>query len=264
MFTTTELRLAFDDVGDGDPALLFLPGWCAHRSVFRELAVNTAAHRRSLALDWRGHGGSDSPPGDFGTADLVGDAIAVIERAGVERVVPVGLSHAGWVAIALRRELGPDRVPGVVLLDWMVLGPPPPFLDALAGLQAAASWQDVRDGLFARWTTGVSLPSLDANIAEMAGHGFDDWSRGGREIAAQFAEHGSPLAALEHLAPALPTLHLYAQPPDDEFLDAQQAFGRDHPWFRVRRLDALSHFPMLEVPAVMAAELEEFVRGLDR
>jgi pimeloyl-ACP methyl ester carboxylesterase len=261
MLTATALQIAFDDLGDGDPTLLFMPGWCGHRTVYRPLLPETARTHRSVALDWRGHGGSDVPEADYGTRELVADALAVIDRAGIDRVVPVSIAHAGWVAIALREELGPDRVPGIVLLDWMVLGPPPGFLDALAGLQDANAWEKVRAGLFAMWTEGIDLPSLDTNIAEMANHGFDDWARGSREIAAGFALHGSPLAALEALQPC-PTLHLYAQPNAEEFFAAQQAFAREHAWFSVERLEAKSHFPPLEAPVAVAAAIDQFVGRL--
>jgi hypothetical protein len=53
---------------------------------------------------------------------------------GARQVVPLAISHSGWVAIELRRRLG-SRMPVVVLLDWLVLEPPAPFLDALAALQ---------------------------------------------------------------------------------------------------------------------------------
>lgn len=262
MLTSTSVHIAFDDMGDGEPALLCLPGWCAHRTVFRPLLANAGQRRRAIALDWRGHGGSGRPEGDYGTEHLVDDAVAVIERAGAGQIVPVSLAHAGWIGIELRRRLGAERIPGIALLDWMVLGPPPPFLDALAGLQDPASWQAVRLGLFDRWTTGVDLPALDDSIAEMARHGFDDWSRAGREIAAQFAAHGSPLLALERQQPACPVLHLYAQPADDDYLDAQRSYAESHPWFHVQRLNAQSHFPMLEVAPDVASALDDFVRTL--
>jgi len=125
-------------------------------------------------MDWRGHGESDRLEADFGTEDLATDAIKVLDRSGVDRVVPVGLSHAGWVAIQLRARLGPQRVPGVVLVDWMVLGAPPGFGDALAGLRDPDAWEQVRAGLFAMWTTGIDLPALDAQIAKMGRYTFDD------------------------------------------------------------------------------------------
>ena len=258
MHTSTQPRIAFDDLGDGEPALLLLPGWCAHRDVLRGLAAATAGARRSIAIDWRNHGGSELAGGDYTTADLVDDAIAALDEAGVAHAVPVALSHAGWVAIELRRRLGAERVPAIVLLDWMVLGPPPPFLGALEGLQDPGSWLQVRAGLFDMWTTGVDLPALDENIATMASHDFDDWARAAREIGGQFAASGSPLAALDGLD--CPTLHLYAQPADDGYLAAQRAAAADHPGFEVCRLDARSHFPMLEVPGEMAETIEGFVR----
>lgn len=262
MKTLSRTSVAFDDLGEGEPALLMLPGWCSNRSAFRALAVPLAANRRALALDWRGHGGSDRPEDDFSTADLVEDALAVMEMTDLGRVVPVALSHAGWVAIELRRRLGPDRIPGIVLLDWMVLGPPPPFHGALAGLQDRAAWLDVRTALFGMWTSGVDNQALDRNIGEMAEYGFDMWSRAGREISAAFRESGSPVAALERLDPPPATLHLYAQPADQAFLEEQQRYAAENPWFGVRRLDAASHFPMFEVPEEMAFAIEEFVSGL--
>ena len=48
-----------------------MPGWCGSRSVFEQLAARCAARRRTLALDWRGHGQSEAPDGDFGASALV-------------------------------------------------------------------------------------------------------------------------------------------------------------------------------------------------
>lgn len=262
MKTSTVVPVAFDDVGEGEPALLMLPGWCSNRTVFRPLLAPGSGKRRVLALDWRGHGGSERPEADFGLAELVDDALAVVDAAGVQRVVPVALSHAGWVAIELRRRLGPEQVPGLVLLEWMVLGPPPPFLDALAAMQDPRSWKAVRSQLLAMWTEGVDIPALGDNVQEMAEYGFAMWARAGREIAAAFAKNGSPVAALEGLDPPAPTLHLYAQPPDPAFLAAQQHYSGEHGWFEVRRLEAHSHFPMFEVPGEMAAAIEEFAATL--
>jgi pimeloyl-ACP methyl ester carboxylesterase len=93
-------------------------------------------------------------------------------------------------------------------------------------------------------------------VERMRSYGFGHWRRAGREISAGFAQ-GSPLEVLAGLG-GVPTLHLYAQPADPSYLAAQQDFARLHPWFRVHRLDAVSHFPMLEVPGAMAQEIEEF------
>ena len=257
--TTTTQRIGYDIVGAGEPAALLLPGWCGDRVVFDELLALLAPHRLTIAADLPEQGTSARTAHDIDTETVVDEMVSLIEAIGAARVVPVAIAHAGWVAIELRRRLGPERVPAIVLLDWMVLGPPPGFTDALAGLQDEHAWEQVRAGLLDMWTHGVDVPALHDYVDSMATYGFAHWRRAGREIAAAFAREGSPLAALEQLGQPCPTLHLYAQPVDDGYLTAQQAYAASHPWFEVQRLDARSHFPMFEVPDVMVRLIEEFV-----
>jgi pimeloyl-ACP methyl ester carboxylesterase len=258
--TTTTTPLAVTDLGTGGPALLFVPGWCGDRTVFDPLLGGAAQHRRVVSVDLPAHGGSPVPQGDFTAADVVDALVATVDGLDIDTVVPVGLSHAGWAAIELRRRLGAERVPGLVLMDWMVLGTPPGFDDALGGLQSPA-WADVRAGLTAMWLDGLDIPALTAFVESMKTYGQEHWTRAGREISAQFAAQPVPLAALEALQPC-PTLHVYAQPAADEVLAAQREYAATHPWFSVRRLDARSHFPMFEVPEEMVTTVESFVTSL--
>ena len=254
MRTTGTPRIAFDDVGDAGPALLCLPGWCGERSAFRPLYPHVK--RRILAVDWRGHGGSEAAAADFGERELIEDALAVIEAAGADRIIPVATAHAGWIAIELRKRLGADRVPGIALVSWMVLGAPPPFIEAIAALQRPETTLAVRDKLFAMWTTGVDHRGVAEMVGRMGAVSAEMWQRGGREIAAGFARHPVPLDVLAPLA--CPTLHAYGQPTDPGFLRAQQDYAAKHPWFQVVKLDAQSHFPSIEAPEQLAAALEAF------
>ena len=253
---------AYDDRGDGDVAFLFLPGWCGPRTYFRALADRLTAEHRTLAMDWRGHGESKTAAGDFGVAELVDDAVAIIEESGARRVVPVAAAHAGWVAIELRRRLGPDLVPGIVFLDWMVLGAPERFLAALHVMADPATTRAAVDGLTGMWLAGVELPALRAYVATMAASDDEVWARAAREIAGLFERNGVPLENVAKLDPAPPTLHLYAQPNDPSFLQAQQRFAAEHAWFEVQKLDAASHFPIFEVPDAIAAHLARFANQL--
>jgi pimeloyl-ACP methyl ester carboxylesterase len=255
------LRISYNDLGSGEPALLLMPGWCVGRQVFNRLPALCAETHRVLSLDWRGHGESGSAPADFGLLDLVEDALAVIESSGASQVVPVALAHSGWIALSLRRKLR-ERIPRIVLLDWILTQAPRQFLSALSGLQDPHQWEATRDQLFALWLHGVEVPGLkDFICRDMGSYGFDMWARAGREITAAYAEQGSALDALSRLKPVVETLHLYAQPADDAYLAAQQEFAVRHPWFRVHRLNAQSHFPMFEVPEEMACAIDSFVSG---
>lgn len=255
----TRCALATTDVGVGDPAVLFVPGWCGGRDAFDPLVEAASAHRRAISVDLPGHGDSPQPASDFGLDHVVDELVALVEQERLGRVVPVALSHAGWAAIALRRRLGAARVPGVVLLDWMVLGTPPGFGEVLAGLRSPA-WEQTRDLLISMWGDGVDVPALHAYLDRMALTDADMWARAAREIGGSFERDPVPLEVLDALA--CPTLHLYAQPADDGYLDAQQAWAEGHPGFRVQRLAASSHLPMFEVSEEISEAVEGFVRGL--
>lgn len=254
-----ETLINYDDRGKGEPALLFMPGWCGSRNVFNNLLARSASYRRTLALDWRGHGKSEVPIDDFGESELVDDAISVIEAAGVEHVVPVAMAHSGWIAIELRRKLG-QRVPKLVLLDWIIMEAPPPFLAALQSLQDPARWHQAREQLFSMWLQGLNIPELTRYVREdMGSYPYEMWARAGREISAAYTNAGSPLKALATLDPPVPVLHLYAQPDDPAFLAAQQSFSVEHPWFQVCKVQAQSHFPLIEAPDEIASTIEQFV-----
>ncbi|WP_044198243.1 alpha/beta fold hydrolase [Hyalangium minutum] len=254
-------RIRYDDGGQGEPALLFLPGWCSRRAVFGPVTSRMRARHRVLSMDLRGHGESEQGDGDFTSDTVVDDALVLVQASGARQVVPVALSHAGWFAVELRRRLG-ERVPGLVLLDWLVLEPPRAFLEALKGIQSSA-WKGSRDEFFRMWLEGVDSEEVIRFVREdMGSFGAEMWHRSGWEIANAYAQQTYPLRALSALVPPVPVMHLYAQPADPAYEMAQQSFAADHPWFQGVRLDARSHFPTLEVPEVVVEHLERFLAGL--
>ena len=257
-------RIYYDEKGKGEPVLLCLTGWCVHHTIFLPLAERLRAQHRVLAMDWRGHGKSQAPDQDFGSVEMLADAISVIEASGAQSVIPIAQAHGGWVAVELRRRLE-KRVPKIVSISWnpfFTTGNPvaSPFLRAREALQDHARWRETLEQMLTGWLSGAPA-SVNTHIRnEMESHGFEDWARAGREISSMYARHGDPLKALTELNPPAPVLHLYTEPRAPEYLSAQESFAQDHSWFAVRRLDAVSHFPTLEVPNETAAVIREFVQ----
>ncbi len=255
------LRISFDDRGTGEPALLLLPGWAVDRSVFADLAALTSRQRRTIALDWRGHGESDHPGSDFGTTHLAEDALAVIAASGAEQVVPVAQAHAGWVALELLRRLR-ARIPKLIFLSWIVLDPPPPFVELLRAMAEPERTEQARDQLFSIWLEGVEDARIQHFVRDdMGGYDREMFRRAAREILVAYERHGAPLRLLTELGGGNPALHLYAQPLQDDYLKAQRVFTKEQPWFAVERVEGRSHFLMLEMPGHLAARIEQFVRG---
>jgi pimeloyl-ACP methyl ester carboxylesterase len=254
------VKVSYGDLGQGEPALLLMPAWCMSHHGFAELPRKLATKRRVLAIDWPGHGQSETPKGDFGWQALTETAQAVLEASGARQAVPVTLSHSGWAAIELRRRLGPERIPKIVHLDWIMLAPPPFYMEIVRALSQPDTWQATRDQLFGMWLEGVDQPDLIRFVREeMGGYSADMWLRSGREIGECYRLGEYPLKASSTLNPPAPTLHIFAQSAMPGFLEGQQEFAAANPWFHVKQLDASSHFPTYEQPDEIAAIIERFV-----
>jgi pimeloyl-ACP methyl ester carboxylesterase len=251
-----ESVISYDDYGQGEPALLLLPPYCANRTVFRNVLPFWGSRRRILTLDWRGHGGSGSSGGDYGIDGLLEDAMTVLNVAGVQQVVPVALSSAGWVAIELRRWMG-NRIPKLVLLDWLMTETP---ADSLAELQAPGHWRQAVDETLVQWLRGADNQQVQKFVREEVGvGGFYMWARAARAVSKAYRELGSPFRLLAHLRPCIPVLHLYAEANEPGYVAIQRSFAAKHRWYRAHKLRARSHFPTFEAPEQIARLIEQFV-----
>src|SRR5262249_34731739 len=187
-------RLAYEDLGSGDCALMLFTGWCSSRQRWTEAAPLLARHHRVVSFEWRGHGESDPSPRDFGTDEMVADALAVADAAGISSFVPCAASHSGFVAIELRRRF-PERIPALVHADWMVDEPPERYMQVIEQMTSPDGWRQGRDMLFDIWQAGVQLAPVDDAIQVMRAQDADMWMRSARAILSGYQRNGSPLVA---------------------------------------------------------------------
>jgi pimeloyl-ACP methyl ester carboxylesterase len=257
------IQIYYDDTGEGEPTILCLPGFTNDHTIFAPLVERLSADHHVLVMDWRGHGKSHASDRDFGFAEMAGDAVAVIRDSGARSVIPIGQGQLPWVAVELRRRLG-EQVPKMVASSWPVIsarGNPlaPRFLGAMEAVQDEERWRATAENVVTMFVGGAPDAVQTQIRNQMLSHGYEMWSRAGREISTVFAREGDPLTALSKLSPPAPVLHVYAQPPAPEYLSTQESFAREHPWFHVRRLEAASQFPTLEIPEETAAVIREFI-----
>jgi pimeloyl-ACP methyl ester carboxylesterase len=108
-------RLCYEDVGSG-PVMLLSHSWFCDGRQWPQVPVLVEAGYRVLNLDNRGHGRSGPHREPFTLWDMADDLVAVLDHAGVDQAILVGLSIGGFAAIraALRY---PDRVRALVLAD---------------------------------------------------------------------------------------------------------------------------------------------------
>lgn len=172
-----------------DPALLLIAAATWSRDWWPEelCARLAAAGLRVVRYDARDTGESTAyPPGEPGytAADLVADAVAVLDALDIGRAFVLGLSMGGGAAQALAAR-HPDRVAGLVLVSTSPAGPtgrdlPPPtpeILRALTGAPAEPDWSD-RDAVV-EWVVRTERPyagpgSFDEPaLRELAGRVWD-------------------------------------------------------------------------------------------
>ena len=110
--------LAHDAAGAGEPALVFLHGWCGDRSFFAPQFEHFSRSHRVVSVDLPGHGQSAIP--DVYAIEPFAHAVADLARElRLGRSVVFGHSIGAIVALALS-ELAPELVGAVALID-----PPP-------------------------------------------------------------------------------------------------------------------------------------------
>jgi class 3 adenylate cyclase len=147
--------IAYQIVGDGPLDIVLMIGWVSHLEMLWELpgarhfVERFAAMGRVVLFDKRGTGLSDRPSDQPSAADMVPDALAVMDAAGMESAVLVGWVDAVAVAIQVA-ALHPDRVKGLVLGE------------------ALASSQPDEDH---PWGLNVEITNAVADAIEMGGWG---------------------------------------------------------------------------------------------
>jgi pimeloyl-ACP methyl ester carboxylesterase len=108
--------------GAGTP-LVLLHGWALDRRVWQPQIEALAARFQVIALDRRGFGRSSAPP-DLGAE--IEDLLVIKKRLGLDRMILVGMSQAGRVALQFALA-HPDSVLGLALqgapLDGFLPGP---------------------------------------------------------------------------------------------------------------------------------------------
>jgi pimeloyl-ACP methyl ester carboxylesterase len=95
--------------------ILLLHGLASTRR-FWDLVMPGLAGLPVVALDQRGHGDSDRPPGPYDGATVAADALTALDALGLSRAVVVGHSWGASTALRLAAD-APGRVLAAVAID---------------------------------------------------------------------------------------------------------------------------------------------------
>lgn len=250
-------KIFVDDGGppkNGAAPVLFIPSSAGNTTHWAAALDHLRPRRRAIALDLRGHGRSDAPPGaDFSVEALAGDVEAVLDALALPPCVLVGHSLGGAVAVAVAGAW-PRRVAGLLLMDPASDGRMIPEEEATGLMQALRSpaYQETVEGYWAS-LLGPSRPEVRARLlADLR--------------ATPAATMIGALGALLRFDPVT-ALSRYEGPRLSVITplnDTPAAYHRLVPTLPVRRIEGTGHWLQLDAPGEVNVAIDEFLGSIDR
>lgn len=175
------IALAWQEEGTGVP-LLCLPGLTRDAGDFDDLAAALGGRHRLIRLTFRGRGASDHDPDflNYNPGREAQDVVAFLDHLGLDRVVVVGTSRGGLVALVLAaiakprlagvlfNDIGPEIAPGglAAIMTYLGIVPNAPSIEIVAAALKARM--------------GVTFPGLsDARWDVLARRWFREAEGGG-------------------------------------------------------------------------------------
>ncbi len=244
--------IRYEVEGEGEPTLVFIHGWSCHRMYWVEQFDRFQRVRRVVSLDLMGHGESEAVRTDWTIEAFADDVVTVCDALQLERVVLIGHSMGGPVALEAAKKLG-SRVVAVVgvdslhdvdrhLTDEQIEAFVAPFRADFVG----TTDKFVREHLF--------LKDAEPHLVDLVASRMSSVEPGPAIAMMESLLHYDAAAALE--AVHVPVHCINTSPTN---VVANQAHNAG---FTSVQMDGLSHFPMLEDPERFARVLADFVRPL--
>ncbi len=162
-------KIYWDEQGTGAPILLIM-GLGYPSAMWHRTRPGLSASYRTIALDNRGTGESDVPPGPYSIALMASDAAAVLDAAGVPSAHVFGVSMGGMIAQEFALQY-PERVRSLILGCTAAGGPnaqraEPAALDMLRAVSMMPPEQAAEAAVPFIYNSGTPRRLIDEDIAQ--------------------------------------------------------------------------------------------------
>ena len=242
--------------GKGDPALVFIHCWACNRHFWDNQVAEFSKTYRVVTIDLPGHGESGQGRKNYSVESYGDDVKTVVTKLNLKRVVLVGSSMGGPIALEATRRM-PDRVVAIVPVDTLQnveQKVPKEQLDAVFK-QMEADFKAATTSLLNQFFfSPTTPPAVRERITN--------------ETIAQKPEVVLPILKAVFSYDAAPGLREVKVPirainadrvPTDVTANRKYA-----PQFDVVIIKGTGHYPMLEDPARFNQMLAEILRNLPR
>jgi pimeloyl-ACP methyl ester carboxylesterase len=245
-FDADGVRIAYDDVGEGEPIVLVHGFASSRRGNWEDPGWYDAlvdAGRRVVALDCRGHGESEKPhdPGDYGHDAMAEDVVRLMDHLSIETADLMGYSMGGAITMQLLAEHA-DRFNAAV-----VAGAGTGVVDGLSGREHIA------DALEADDVEDVETP-MGRRFRLFAEESDNDLLA----LAAVMRSRGEPIDADRLAEASLPVLSVAGS--DDDLVDDPGDVADLFPDSEAVTVEGTDHLTTVGDPRYREAVLEFLAR----
>lgn len=112
------VSIAYEMMGEGEPALVFIPGWAAPKEVWEAELSHFSQKYKSVAIDLAGVGESGNNRENWTIGAFAEDVVSVMKQIGLDNAVLIGWSMGGAVAIEVTKRM-PESILGIVIVDYL-------------------------------------------------------------------------------------------------------------------------------------------------
>jgi len=248
--TRGDVRLVYEEAGQGEPAMVFVHGWSCNRAFFAPQLQHFSKRQRCVGVDLRGHGESDKPAQDYTMEGFADDLVWIFEQLGLDRPVVVGHSMGGTVSLALAAR-HPEQVRAIVMVDGgtrNLADPDPAFAERARGLAGPDYQAAARKSINAMFLPGDDPARCDWVMEQMLAT-----PRHVMLSATEGSGRFDMVAAASSCK--VPALYIQAGRPKPELVRFQQLC----PQLVLGRTVGSGHFNQLEVPDQVNAMIERFL-----
>ncbi len=242
--------IAYTVTGSGSPALVFIHGWMCDQTHWAQQIDPFSASSTVVTVDLPGHGKSGLGREGWPLMAFGADVAAVVDHLELDRVILVGHSMGGPVALEASR-LMPNRVIGVVGVDTLQDADYEYDPEQIAGFVAA--FEIDFEGACSHFVAQMFTEKADPDLVERIRAGMCAGSPDvGAAIMRQYVDYdlGAALAAIDVPVRCINC----AKWPTN--IEANRTY---HPDFDAIIIEGPSHFLMLEAPEEFNARLAEVV-----
>lgn len=240
--------------GKGEPALVFIHCWSCNRQLWDNQVAEFSKTHRVVTIDLPGHGESGMDRKTWSVESYGDDVKTVVTKLDLKRVVLIGSSMGGPIALEAARRM-PDRVIGIVPVDTLhnVEAKLPP--DQIEGVfkQLLADFKGNGANLMNQFFFSASTPQAvkERVLADMASRKPETAVA---ILRAVFAYDAAP--ALREIKVPIRAINADLQPTN---LEVNHKYA---PQFDAVIIKGTGHYPMLEDPARFNAMLTDILRQL--